>query len=53
MLSQFYDVCGCAVSRSYEAAIQNRSNGVAAKMVLQTKGMSKQFSLFDMHNKQF
>lgn len=43
MLSSFYDVCGGAVICSYAAVIQNWSNGVSQKMVLQTKGMSKQF----------
>lgn len=42
MLSLFYDVCDGAVICSYAAVIQNWSNGVSQKMVLQTKGMSKQ-----------
>lgn len=41
-----YDVCVRIVICSYEAAIQNWSNGVSQKMVLQTKGTSIVFFLY-------
>lgn len=43
MLFLFYNVCDRGVICSYAAVVQNWSNGVSQKMVLQTKGMSKQY----------
>lgn len=38
-------MCASVVICSYAASVQNWTNGVSQKMVLQTKGMSKQLSI--------